>query len=202
MCHESTATPYERWGEKETTRGVRGRCGVTVQEEHDGLEEDRSDPEGRGARPPGRCSRSSRRAPRSCGCSRPSPWSSAPRLRRRRPPPQIVLRSAIFLIRKGASRPPAGSAARARPGRARGPWGRQYYEVPSRWRRLGPVNAGARAAAQTSFTPLLRRPPASSLLVDKVREHVPLQLLLVALPRRERLRVERRRPSLDGAVGR
>ena len=93
--------------------------------------------------PPGRCSRSSRRAPRSCGCSRPSPWSSAPRLRRRRPPPQIVLRSAIFLIRKGALRPPAGSAARARPGRARGPWGTQYYGIPSRWRRRGPVNAGA-----------------------------------------------------------
>ena len=34
--------------------------------------------------PPGRCSRSSRRAPRSCGCSRPSPWSSAPRNMRRR----------------------------------------------------------------------------------------------------------------------
>ena len=101
--------------------------------------------------PPGRCSRSSRRAPRSCGCSRPSPWSSAPRLRRRRPPPQIVLRSAIFLIRKGALRPPAGSAARARPGRARGPWGRQYYEVPSRWRRRGPVNARAGAAAQTLY---------------------------------------------------
>ena len=71
--------------------------------------------------PPGRCSRSSRRAPRSCGCSRPSPWSSAPRLRRRRPPPQIVLRSAIFLIRKGAWRPPAGSAAPMRRGRAREP---------------------------------------------------------------------------------
>ena len=42
-------------------------------------------------------------------------------LRRRRPPPQIVLRSAIFLIRKGALRPPAGSAARARRRRARGP---------------------------------------------------------------------------------
>ena len=97
--------------------------------------------------PPGRCSRSSRRAPRSCGCSRPSPWSSAPRLRRRRPPPQIVLRSAIFLIRKGAWRPPAGSAARARPGRARGPWGRQYYVIPSRWRRRGPVDARTRAAA-------------------------------------------------------
>ena len=97
--------------------------------------------------PPGRCSRSSRRAPRSCGCSRPSPWSSAPRLRRRRPPPQIVLRSAIFLIRKGASRPPAGSAARARPGRARGPWGRQYYVITSRWRRRGPVDARTRAAA-------------------------------------------------------
>ena len=125
-----------------------------MQEEHDGPEEDRSDPEGRGARPPGRCSRSSRRAPRSCGCSRPSPWSSAPRLRRRRPPPQIVLRSAIFLIRKGASRPPAGSAARARPGRARGPWGRQYYEVPSRWRRRGPVARGARGGHIDALGPL------------------------------------------------
>ena len=104
--------------------------------------------------PPGRCSRSSRRAPRSCGCSRPSPWSSAPRLRRRRPPPQIVLRSAIFLIRKGASRPPAGSAARARPRRARGPWGTQYYGVPTRWRRLGPVNTlvNARRAAEGNGT--------------------------------------------------
>ena len=44
-------------------------------------------------------------------------------LRRRRPPPQIVLRSAIFLIRKGPLRPPAGSAAPARRGTARGPWG-------------------------------------------------------------------------------
>ena len=34
---------------------------------------------------------------------------------------QIVLRSAIFLIRKGALRPPAGSAAPARRGRAREP---------------------------------------------------------------------------------
>ena len=49
-------------------------------------------------------------------------------LRRRRPPPQIVLRSAIFLIRKGPLRPPAGSAAPARRGRARGPWG------DGRWR--------------------------------------------------------------------
>ena len=39
---------------------------------------------------------------------------------------QIVLRSAIFLIRKGALRPPAGSAAPARPERARGPWGDGY----------------------------------------------------------------------------
>ena len=73
------------------------------------------------------------------------------KLRRRRPPPQIVLRSAIFLIRKGASRPPAGSAARARRERARGPWGRQYYEVPSRWRRRGPVDAGARRGGTNFF---------------------------------------------------
>ena len=82
--------------------------------------------------PPGRCSRSSRRAPRSCGCSRPSPWSSAPRLRRRRPPPQIVLRSAIFLIRKvtwgcpatsgGRRRPPSPSAARGRRWVLTPPW--------------------------------------------------------------------------------
>ena len=45
---------------------------------------------------------------------------------RRRPPPQIVLRSAIFLIRKGPLRPPAGSAAPARPREARGPWGDGY----------------------------------------------------------------------------
>ena len=64
---------------------------------------------------------------------------------------QIVLRSAIFLIRKGALRPPAGSAARARPGRARGPWGRQYYGIPSRWRRWGPVNAGARRDGRNFF---------------------------------------------------
>ena len=44
-------------GEEETTRGVSKRTmwGVTVQEEHDGLEEeDRSDPEGRGAHGPAR----------------------------------------------------------------------------------------------------------------------------------------------------
>ena len=60
---------------------------------------------------------------------------------------EIVLRSTIFLIRKGALRAPAGAAARARPGRARGPWGRQYYGVSSPSRRRGPVNAHARAAA-------------------------------------------------------
>ena len=75
-------------------------------------------------------------------------------LRRRRPPPQIVLRSAIFLIRKGALRPPAGSAARARPGRARGPWGRQYYGIPSRWRRRGPVARGARGGHIDALGPL------------------------------------------------
>ena len=81
--------------------------------------------------------------------------SSAPRLRRRRPPPQIVLRSAIFLIRKGASRPPAGSAARARPGRAPGPWGRYYYGIVSRSRRRGPVNA--RRAAGDKMPLLLNK---------------------------------------------
>ena len=39
---------------------------------------------------------------------------------------QIVLRSAIFLIRKGALRPPAGSAAPTRRERAREPWGDGY----------------------------------------------------------------------------
>ena len=53
----STATPYERWGGEETTRGVSKRTMwgyQSVQEEHDGLEEDRSDPEGRGAHGPAR----------------------------------------------------------------------------------------------------------------------------------------------------
>ena len=48
-------------------------------------------------------------------CTALAPWTATA---------QIVLRSAIFLIRKGAWRPPAGSAAPARRGRARGPWGR------------------------------------------------------------------------------
>ena len=51
---ESTATPYERWGERNDARGKEDDVGVTVQEEHDGLEEDRSDPEGRGAHGPAR----------------------------------------------------------------------------------------------------------------------------------------------------
>ena len=44
------------WGEKRNdTRGKEDDVGVTVQEEHDGLEEeDRSDPEGRGAHGPAR----------------------------------------------------------------------------------------------------------------------------------------------------
>ena len=63
---------------------------------------------------------------------------------------------AIFLIRKGALRPPAGSAARARPGRARGPWGRQYYGVSSPSRRRGPVNA--RRAAGDKMPLLLNKP--------------------------------------------
>ena len=43
-------------GEEETTRGVSKEddVGVTVQGEHDGLEEGRSDPEGRGAHGPAR----------------------------------------------------------------------------------------------------------------------------------------------------
>jgi len=52
----STTTPYELRGERETTRGVilRNDVGVIVQGEHDGLEEGRSDPEGRGAHGPAR----------------------------------------------------------------------------------------------------------------------------------------------------
>ena len=95
----------------------------------------------------GRCSRSSRRAPRSCGCSRPSPWSSAPRWRRRRPPPQIVLRSAIFLIRKGASRPRPGPR-RGRPSpRALG----ETAAAPDRAlgeKGLAPPESWARASAR------------------------------------------------------
>ena len=53
-------------------------------------------------------------------------------------------------------RPPAGSAARARPGRARGPWGRQSYGIPSRWRRRRPVNA--RRAAGDKMPLLLNKP--------------------------------------------
>ena len=70
--------------------------GVTVQEEHDGLEEDRSDPEGRGARPPGRCSQSSRRAPRSCGGIKNMPrtvgWSTFIR--------QIILSDDVNIIHR------------------------------------------------------------------------------------------------------
>ena len=51
----STTTPYELRGERgNDTRGKRNDVGVTVQEEHDGPEEDRSDPEGRGAHGPAR----------------------------------------------------------------------------------------------------------------------------------------------------
>ena len=51
----STTTPYELRGEEgNDTRGKEDDVGVSVQEEHDGLEEDRSDPEGRGARGPAR----------------------------------------------------------------------------------------------------------------------------------------------------
>ena len=95
-------------------------------------------------KPPGRCSRSSRRAPRSCGCSRPSPWSSAPRLRRRRPPPQIVLRSAIFLIRKaGAARPrPGPPVARRLVGARRGDGlGGRVHTASTRARRRGRLDA-------------------------------------------------------------
>ena len=49
--------------------------------------------------------------------------------------------------RKGPLRPPTGSAAPARRERARGLWGTYYYGITSRWSCLGPVNAGARAAA-------------------------------------------------------
>ena len=73
-------------------------------------------------------------------CTALAPWMATA---------QIVLRSAIFLIRKGPLRPPVGSAAPARRGRARGPWGTYYYDFPSRWRRLGPVARGARADSST-----------------------------------------------------
>ena len=67
-----------------------------------------------------------------------------------------LLRSAIFLIRKGALRPPAGSAGRARPERARGPWGRQSYGVPSPSRRRGPVTRGR--AGRDKMPLLLNKP--------------------------------------------
>ena len=50
MLVASTTTPYELRGERETTRGVRGRLwgcnGAYLAGEHDGLEEDRSGPGG------------------------------------------------------------------------------------------------------------------------------------------------------------
>ena len=66
---------------------------------------------------------------------------------------EIVLRSTIFLIRKGALRPPAGSAVPTRRRRPRGAGGTQYYGVPTRWRRLGPVARGARADTSTPTQP-------------------------------------------------
>ena len=106
------------------------------------------------AAPSGQVAEAPRRVHWACWSGLQRLRSSAPRWRPRWPPPQIVLRSAIFLIRKVASRPPAGSAARARPGRARGPWGRQYHGIPSRWRRRGPVARGARGGHIDALGPL------------------------------------------------
>ena len=128
--------------------------GVTVQGEHDGLEEGRSDPEGRGAHGPARPTwprrakrggarrsdvghapgpafaagprstrkvhRSSRRAPRSCGCSRPSPWSSAPRLRCRRPPPRSFCALRFFDSQRALRPPPGPRRGAAREARGLG----------------------------------------------------------------------------------
>ena len=78
----------------------------------------------------------------------------------------IFLRSAIFLIRKGALRPPAGSAAPARPGGVRGPWGTQYYGITTRWRRRGPLPRGGGQACRRL------QPPQAKQMRGQNQQHI------------------------------
>ena len=89
----------------------------------------------------------------------PSNLIGAPRAARTPVMEQFFFASALcdFFDSQRGLAPPAGSAARARPGRARGPWERQYYGIPTRWRRRGPLARHDAAAGRRLQPPQAKR---------------------------------------------